>query len=268
VKTPFHSPGGKPLLSPLVRQTGWKHRIREGLDRLPPAAAPIAFTLVGGIVLVAVVASLLAGDPAREEVGAAAPVAAEDAAAPATDPETAATAAEPNASPSPRAEADTPAAVTIADLAAMTIPDLDPPLPSFDAVSPDDRTASIPPAMPGGAFVPLVEVAETAEELETLEAIQREEVAEDVGEPSLEETAAIPSPDGPRVPATTTKWVNMRSGPSDDAEVLEVVPALAAIEAESACDWCAVSYEGRDGYIYKTFLSYGEAEGDDREPAE
>ena len=236
MKTPFDLSGGQPLLSPLGRQTGWKQRLRSLFDRLPPVAAPLAFTLAGGVAIIALVASLLAGDPAENNAAAPAPSPAE------------------TAEPTPPPPAAEPAAFSVAELAAMKVPDP----ASLTAISPAERTASIPPAMPGGTFVPVVAVAESAAEIEALEAIQREEVADDIGVPSSEETAAIPSADAmpPTVPATTTKWVNMRAGPGDDAEILEVVPALASVDAEAGCDWCAVSYEGRAGYIYKSFLSY------------
>lgn len=105
-----------------------------------------------------------------------------------------------------------------------------------------------------GANDSTVAVAETAEELLLLEAIQQREVEADLAEPSRETTAAVPRVS--KVVATATAWVNLRTGPSDDAEVLMVVPALADIEAEAGCNWCAVTYDGRTGYIYKTFISY------------
>jgi uncharacterized protein YraI len=102
----------------------------------------------------------------------------------------------------------------------------------------------------------VVAVAETTEELLALEAIQRREVEADLAETSTETTAAIRPDPGPRVAATATTWVNLRAGPSDDAEVLTVVPGDAEIQAEAGCNWCAVTYEGRDGYIYKNFIDY------------
>lgn len=250
VKAPLNPFGGKPLLAPLGRPAGWKARTREALDRLPPAAAPIAVTLAGGVAIVVVLASIFAGSPTANREAAPMPVAAGETTVTAANPDSL-----PEEQPASATAIETPT-VTAADLRAMTLPAIDPAPPAIDAVSPDERTASIPPAMPGGAFLPVVPVAETQAEIEALEAIQREEVAEDIGTPSMEETASVPPADSARVSATTTKWVNMRTGPSDDAEVIEVVPALATVSAQAGCDWCAVSYEGREGYIYKTFLSY------------
>ena len=136
------------------------------------------------------------------------------------------------------------------------------------AAAGESRSAAIQPKLPSEADkasilaspsssdenAPVVAVAETAEELLALEAIQQREVEADLAEPSAETTAAVSTVS--KVAAKATAWVNLRAGPSDDAEVLMVVPALAAIEAEAACNWCAVSYDGREGFIYKTFISY------------
>lgn len=35
-----------------------------------------------------------------------------------------------------------------------------------------------------------------------------------------------------------------------------VVPASAQIEAETDCGWCEISYQGRTGFVYKSFISY------------
>lgn len=53
------------------------------------------------------------------------------------------------------------------------------------------------------------------------------------------------------------KWVNMRAAPGNDAEVITVVPYDAALMAEKDCPhWCAVTYDGRQGYIYKSLIGY------------
>ena len=128
---------------------------------------------------------------------------------------------------------------------------------------PQATRVAVPPS--GSVLTPLdgsnaasstVAVAETTEELLALEEIQRREVEADLATPSNEITAAI-QPDAPqKVSARATAWVNMRAGPADEAEVLMIVPGNAEIQAETDCGWCAVSYDGRDGYIYKNFISY------------
>lgn len=74
-----------------------------------------------------------------------------------------------------------------------------------------------------------------------------------VTEDEAAETAAVASAD--LAPAKATQYVNMRSGPSDEAAVMAVVPANATIEAERDCNWCTVSYNGKQGYIYKSFIT-------------
>jgi len=54
--------------------------------------------------------------------------------------------------------------------------------------------------------------------------------------------------------ARVTQFVNLRARPSDDAEVLLVVPADAEIQAATGCNWCEVVYDGKQGFIYKSFI--------------
>lgn len=56
-------------------------------------------------------------------------------------------------------------------------------------------------------------------------------------------------------PAKATQYVNMRAAPADDATVLTVVPANATIEAETDCRWCEVTYNGKTGYIFQSFIA-------------
>lgn len=53
------------------------------------------------------------------------------------------------------------------------------------------------------------------------------------------------------------KWVNLRAAPGNESEVITVVPFDAALMAEKDCPhWCAVTYDGRKGYIYKSLIGY------------
>ena len=67
------------------------------------------------------------------------------------------------------------------------------------------------------------------------------------------ETAAVAQ--GPKLaPARIAQWVNMRSGPKDEAGIVGVIPADAKVQAETGCQWCLVEHEGTRGYVYKKFL--------------
>lgn len=70
-----------------------------------------------------------------------------------------------------------------------------------------------------------------------------------------DETVAEPAVASKLSPAKATQYVNMRAGPDDGATVLTVVPANASIQAEADCRWCEVSYNGKTGYIYRTFIA-------------
>lgn len=223
MKKPFRTTrtGDHPFLSPLAAQHGLRARWRGIAARLPDAALPIAFMLAGGIALVALLGTLLAGGPQGPA------------------PETIAATTR---APSPTLPEPKPAS--------------SPPVPEPVQATPDPaRTASILAAIPDPeALLPKVDVAETEREIAALEAIQRREVEADVGAPAQQATASLET-ENMRA-ATTTNYVNMRASANDDAEIIQVVPALAAIEAEDDCNWCAVVYEGRTGYIYRSFISY------------
>lgn len=49
--------------------------------------------------------------------------------------------------------------------------------------------------------------------------------------------------------------VNMRSSPADGSRVLGVIPGNSTVSLAPGCrHWCKVTFEGRTGYIYKSFL--------------
>lgn len=223
------APKETPFLSPLSQQSSPPISFSE---RLPSALAPIAFTIVGGLALVVVIASLLhtadieAQAPAQQEP--AATIAQTAAVQPATPP------------------AQGPAAAAEATISDEVV--------TVQAAPDPAATGSILSAIPtGNALLPSVEVAETEAEIAALESNQRAR-GHDASDSAAGQTA-IGTADNLRS-ATTTGHVNMRSGPSDEAEVLAVVPARTRIQAEADCNWCATVYEGRSGYVYKSFLSY------------
>lgn len=49
--------------------------------------------------------------------------------------------------------------------------------------------------------------------------------------------------------------VNMRSAPKKGASVLGVVPAGTSVKVMSCDGWCQISWNGRSGWVYKSFLS-------------
>lgn len=253
--------GHQPFLAPLGPRRRLPPLSRETFERLPPAAAPLAVTLVGGLVLVVMLGWFLS----RGANGTPPPPAIQ----------TEAAAPRPEAPPAAVETVQNDEAAPVADIAATTLGAPEPaPASSVETVPIEPRpdpgaTAAIPRALPAAA-APAVAVAETEAEIEALEARQRQEVDADLGAAgtdmrpdagmsSNEATAAIaPRPSVPMRAATATQYVNMRAGPDDDTEVLMVVPAQARIEAEADCGWCAVAYQGRSGYIYRSFIRYSD----------
>ncbi|MAS08190.1 MAG: hypothetical protein CL534_26340 [Ahrensia sp.] len=105
-----------------------------------------------------------------------------------------------------------------------------------------------------------VAVADTAEEAAKLEAMMADESQppepDRMAAASADDPAAAFAPDGkPLTPAQADKYVNLRSGPDNESEILEIIPANAELLAEENCThWCAVTHDGLQGYVYKTFI--------------
>ncbi len=75
--------------------------------------------------------------------------------------------------------------------------------------------------------------------------------------------AAAPEPTAPVQTASSvitpgnaqvTTAVKMRAGPDNDAEVVKVVPGNGSIDVISCKIWCKVSFDGKEGYIFKRFV--------------
>ncbi|MEQ1944027.1 SH3 domain-containing protein [Mesorhizobium sp. VNQ89] len=49
--------------------------------------------------------------------------------------------------------------------------------------------------------------------------------------------------------------VNMRTSPKKGASVLGVVPAGASVNVRSCDQWCNITWNGKSGWVYKTFLA-------------
>lgn len=54
---------------------------------------------------------------------------------------------------------------------------------------------------------------------------------------------------------TVTSYVNMRTAPENDAEILKVLPQNASVAVVDDCpNWCEVEHEGVRGFVYGSFL--------------
>ncbi len=70
--------------------------------------------------------------------------------------------------------------------------------------------------------------------------------------------------------ARVRQAVNMRAAPKKGAGVLGVVPAGKSVSVLSCESWCQISYEGRRGWVYKSFLAASapkEAAAEPKKPA-
>lgn len=62
-------------------------------------------------------------------------------------------------------------------------------------------------------------------------------------------------PDSATRTASVNAPVNMRRGPGSRHGVISVIPRRAKIEVYDCDSWCKVGYQGRTGFIYKSFVS-------------
>lgn len=127
------------------------------------------------------------------------------------------------------ASSSVPTAVTLAETA--------------EAPDASDTASIVPDGLRGTLDV---QVAETEAEIAMLEA--------STGMIDANATAAIEQPLPDLSPAKAAKYANLRDGPADEAKVIVVVPANAAIEAETGCNWCTVVYNGQRGYMFKSLI--------------
>lgn len=165
-------------------------------------------------------------------------------------------AAKPAAPDDEKATAPAMAASAQAEAAVIDTPVLPPPVAARfgDIAAP---TSPLVARTGVSALEATVEIAETE-----AEAVRIEERLSAAGAAYFELPPKTDDPfeaalwdDVPLAPARTNAWVNMRAGPDNDAEVLTVVPGGAELRARTGCaHWCEVVYEGRRGYIYKSFI--------------
>ncbi len=233
----------QPFLSPLGRQR-----------RVPSLAAPLVLSVCGGVALVLAFGTLFGLQPrgmptmmASSDIDVT-PAAAE----PQVEPEPIVASA-----PEPEIPAEEPALVTALPDAPMTDAGeaiLEPivPQPETAAVAgivPDPGpTAAIPPALPAEitAFAPQPRPAAPAEQ-----------PARNDAPTATARAQPEPRANGSAMRAATVRQaVNLRAAPNKGGQVVMVVPASAQIEAEANCGWCEISYQGRTGFIYKSFINY------------
>lgn len=103
-----------------------------------------------------------------------------------------------------------------------------------------------------------VAVAETEAEVAALEEAMAAEGAQGFALPgeTAEPAATVAAlPDAPQSPAWTSEHVNLRATPDNEGEIVAVIPADSEILAQEDCThWCAVTHEGRSGFVYKSFI--------------
>lgn len=240
MRNPFVRQPEQAFLSPLVRQR-----------RFPSVAAPVVLTVCGGVALVVAFGGTLFGLQSRggqpmvaaaevgDEPAAFAPQIPAIASAPADEEEPALVTALPQAAPTGDGDAMLePILAPAEDGIETALSDA-----SADGDLPDSGpTAAIPPALPAeiSALAPEPRPAPPAVQA----------VAQAAGDGAAGRTGV-----GLR-PAVVNRAVNMRAAPNKGGKVLMVVPGGAAIDAETDCSWCEIRYQGRSGFIYKSFVDY------------
>jgi hypothetical protein len=247
VRNPFIRQPEQPFLSPLGRQR-----------RFPAVAAPLVLTVCGGVALV-VAFSTLFGLQLRGG-GSASTAIEEISGAPVETALPAIAAQAPVSVAVDRAEEE-PALVTALpeeDVSEQGEPVLEPILPRVEVSGevltlsgnpPDpDPTAAIQPALPAeiSALVPAPRPAPPAVQAAAVEA--RTPARNDAGNTPASATGLRS--------AVVNQAVNMRAAPNKGGQVVMVVPGGAAIDAETDCGWCEIRYQGRTGFIYKSFVNY------------
>ncbi|MCO5145277.1 MAG: hypothetical protein M9895_03745 [Aquamicrobium sp.] len=223
---------------------------------MPALAAPLVLSVCGGVALVLAFGTLFGLQPRGLPTMMTS-----------SDIDVTSAAAEPQAEPEPAiAAAPEPEGGPAEEPALVTaLPDaptndageavLEPIAPQpetaalADVVPDPGPTAAIPPALPAEitAFAPQPRPANPAEQPARNDAPAAPARAQP--EPARAGGSAMRA-------ATVRQAVNLRAAPNKRGQVVMVVPASAQIEAEANCGWCEISYQGRTGFIYKSFINY------------
>lgn len=216
----------------------WWHEVK--------AHAHLVIAAVGTIALLAVAAVALwlampAGERqafAEAKVDPQPPIAAPATEIPASD-----VAAQPAKQPEPPVETASVAEQPEAPMTETEVPELDPQAAAAiaaPAVEGDQETA--PPIEAGQEPPP--------QEMPLVAAIP-------TPRPTLPDAASAPdkpSAASDKASGHTLRAVTMRSGPKSGASAIDTVPAKTAIEVISCEKWCEIVYEGKRGFVYKSFV--------------
>lgn len=236
---PFrHNCVQQPFLSPLGKQK-WS---------LPAIALPLTVIIIGGIALVAASSILFSGIAIKTD-----PVDSAVAAIPSVEDQ--APAAAPQVPAAPSVSQSPPAGPSLDEEQPVQTAAL--PSPSAVAPSEPELLSFNAPVASNEADIAILEVIQmpSAEEDEAEKVVMTPDEPEAPQAVAQAPAAAAKATSGLRS-AVTNGAVNMRASPDKNAPVLLVVPANTAIETQSGCSWCAVTYQGNQGYIYKSFIDY------------
>jgi hypothetical protein len=112
-------------------------------------------------------------------------------------------------------------------------------------------TSAIPTSDTGAAAE--VAVAESEAEIAELEDRLADRDGEAFVVAAASDIAAQFGGDAPE--GTVTSYVNLRAGPENDAEILQIVPENANVTLLDHCpNWCEVEHDGVRGFIYGSFV--------------
>jgi len=80
-------------------------------------------------------------------------------------------------------------------------------------------------------------------------------------QPAAADSAAEPKPKAHKVSTASNgrilRAVTMRSGPKKGAGAIATVPARASVQVMSCKQWCEIVYNGKRGWIYKSYVKTG-----------
>ncbi|TPI37100.1 SH3 domain-containing protein [Mesorhizobium sp. B2-9-1] len=80
-------------------------------------------------------------------------------------------------------------------------------------------------------------------------------------QPAATDGAAQPKPKPQKVDAAANgrvlRAVTMRSGPKKGASAIATVPAKASVQVMSCKQWCEIVYNGKHGWVYKSYVKTG-----------
>ncbi|HEY4192389.1 MAG TPA: SH3 domain-containing protein, partial [Mesorhizobium sp.] len=82
-----------------------------------------------------------------------------------------------------------------------------------------------------------------------------DDAVDDTAEDKADSAPAGPSSDAKAAQGHIVHGVTMRAAPKKGAAAMTTIPAKTAVQVLNCAQWCQVVYNGKRGWVYKSFVT-------------